>query len=253
MKYIKLSWHAWLLCYLLVAGSVAFAESPASYVEIYTLSARPASSVIPLIKPLLGPGDRITGQNDTLIIKTSATLHQDIKNILARLDKPLPQYLISVKNHSRDSVRHQRILGATQTRDQQHQQQQVRVLDGHKAFISIGLERPISQANISSSGEVAINTDYKAITSGFYVVPKQTSPERVTLYISQQNQRPNRFNQSDIDTFSAQMTLNVRLGEWTRMGGVGHVRNGDQHAILYTTEDDSQRFSQLMVKVEQVQ
>lgn len=65
--------------------------------EIIPLQYRNADEIIPIIQPLISQGGSVTGINNQLIVKTTATNLGEIKQILAEIDKAARRLLITVK------------------------------------------------------------------------------------------------------------------------------------------------------------
>src|SRR5215204_655883 len=74
--------------------------------RIVQLKHRSAAEVIPLIQPLIGPNDALTGTDYRLIIRTSEKNFTEIQKLLAQLDTARRQLRVAVKQtvaQNRDS------------------------------------------------------------------------------------------------------------------------------------------------------
>lgn len=67
--------------------------------EVIPLNHRLSADVIPMIKPLVAPGGTVTGMNDQLIVKTTPTNLQEIKQVLNSVDKTPRRLMITVKQN----------------------------------------------------------------------------------------------------------------------------------------------------------
>lgn len=83
---------SWLFIVMIIASVPASADT-----EIITLNNNTANDILPTVQNLLEPGGKVSAFQGKLIINSSAQNIADIKNILATLDKPAKQLLISVK------------------------------------------------------------------------------------------------------------------------------------------------------------
>lgn len=82
-----------LLVTLLPPFSPAFADR----IEIIELQNRPASELIPILRPMLEPGGAISGTGFQLIVRTSPANLQQLRTAIARLDGTAKQLLITVR------------------------------------------------------------------------------------------------------------------------------------------------------------
>ena len=75
-------------------GSVAFAQMK---IEVIPLDNRSADQLIPILRPLVSEGGTVTGMHNQLIIKTTPQNLEELKQVLATLDKPARRLLITVR------------------------------------------------------------------------------------------------------------------------------------------------------------
>jgi type II secretory pathway component GspD/PulD (secretin) len=94
-----------LLTSLVLALVVYSGTVYAASIETIQLKNRPAEEIIPLIKPMLGPDDSISGQGFQLFIRTSDENLEQIAKMIARLDVAVKQLLISVFQGSERDLR----------------------------------------------------------------------------------------------------------------------------------------------------
>lgn len=83
---------SWFIAIMITLSFTAKADT-----EIITLNSNTANDILPTVQNLLEPGGKVSAFQGKLIINSSAQNIADIKNILATLDKPAKQLLISVK------------------------------------------------------------------------------------------------------------------------------------------------------------
>ena len=83
----------WLLaCCLSLWVGVAVAQQ----MEIIQLRSKTVDEVLPALLPLVEPGGTLTGMNDQLFLKTSARNREEIKRVLAAMDKPSRRLIIRI-------------------------------------------------------------------------------------------------------------------------------------------------------------
>ncbi len=187
--------RAWLLA----AGFLVTTASADLPLEIIQLQARFAEDLIPLLTPLAGPDGVVTGANATLFVRASPARLDDIRRALATLDRPPRSLLIQVRQRQDDTRGGTRVGAAARGQvgtdgrrtagrgtldldaaagsnaDSRDLTQQVRTLDGHRAYISIGQDQPVpyGQVAVGPQGPVLIESSvYQQRTSGFYVIPR---------------------------------------------------------------------------------
>ena len=80
---------------LLMPGQ--YAHTDESELRLIPLKHRSADEVIPILQPLLGPGERITGQDYRLFVRATDRKLTDIERVLREIDTPLHSLLISVR------------------------------------------------------------------------------------------------------------------------------------------------------------
>ena len=84
------------LFFLLLTGYLPPASAQLK-IEVIPLQHRTADQVVPILRPLVGEGGTVTGMNDQLIIKSTPANLEELKKVLASLDKPLRRLMITVR------------------------------------------------------------------------------------------------------------------------------------------------------------
>jgi hypothetical protein len=227
-------------------SSLAAAAVASDYpLTIIDLKHRLPDEVIPTLEPLVGPEGVITGANASLFVRAAPARLADIRAALARIDRRARNLLVevrraSVSERSRAAVGlsvdepigadgRVRVgpghgtgirAGAGQQLESRDLLQQVRVLDGGQAFISVGTERPVGYRDVDLERgvpRVRQGTGYVSAETGFYVRPS-VSGDRVTVLLSS---RSARFGDaSQLDTGAMDTRISGRLGEWIPLGGL---------------------------------
>ena len=238
-----------ILLLLLLSISSAAAEYP---LQIIDLNGRPASDMVPLIKPFLGPDETLVGKDNKLIVRAAPERMREIRRILAEIDRPQRRLMVSVRRGYPKERTGQRFsygsagdngrssgprsgvsMHASQlkyhTRRQHDITQKVQTLEGSPAFITTGRSVPI-QNTAGGRWARGTYTYYKDAVTGFYVVP-HLNGEQVTLAIHQQAETPSHdYPQGDMqfELQSAHTVVRGRLGEWIAIAGVDSSAERDQ-------------------------
>ena len=227
----------------------------ASAQSLYTieLQHRSASSIIPLIEPLLEDKEAVSGQNSLVILKTSQARQKELSKLIQQLDKPVKQLLIEVKSPSTFAshgkkqqtnvvisnrgnskiVHNTRKTTRTRSNDPIHR---IRVLDGHQASISDGKTIPLlsrsirfgpstfdtnaAQGNIAPQGYLeGIELSYHQVASTIYLRPRLHG-NTVTLEITPDYSDLDHETNSGIQTRSSSTTVTIPLNQWSSLSGI---------------------------------
>ena len=89
---------------LLIAGAALADE-----VEVIPLQHRTAEQVIPTLRPLVAPGGAVTGMQSSLIVRSTRANIEEIKRVVAALDRAPRRLLISVRQNASGSADRQSI------------------------------------------------------------------------------------------------------------------------------------------------
>jgi hypothetical protein len=209
---------------LLVAltALLTLAGVSAEEARIIHLKHRPADEIIPLIRPLLGPEDALSGVDYRLIVRTSDRNLKEIERLLSQLDVAQRQLRITVEQRvadDRDTTSHS-VEGEVQIGDKTRIKlpekspndhglvvqkdnlrlradrrttagrneftQTVMVLDGQRASIRIGQSVPhVKEILALGRGQVLIaqGIELQDVTTGFDVLPRVRG-DRVLMEIT---------------------------------------------------------------------
>lgn len=83
------------LC-LLLASLLLVSAVQADSVSVVQLQHRPAAEVVPVIAPMLGPNDAISGEGFKIFVRASAEGQQRVRSLVERLDTPARVLQVSV-------------------------------------------------------------------------------------------------------------------------------------------------------------
>ncbi|MEW6353287.1 MAG: secretin N-terminal domain-containing protein [Pseudomonadota bacterium] len=270
------AWTA-LLCWGLLCAPALGEETRLEVIPLKHLSAEQA---VALLKPLLDEQDALSGMNNQLVVRAAPARLEQIKQALAKFDVAPRRLLISVKqdaeatraqNEQEISARvrgdkAQATLGRAPDesgvevriarRDQRADDarvQQLRVLEGSRAFIEIGQSVPVAESKFEVGGVVphAYNSiTYKDVTTGFAVLARLSGDDGVTLEITPQRNTVNERSGGRIDIQQAHTTVSGRLGEWIDIGGALQERSETGAGLVYSTRDLRDERRRILVKVD---
>ena len=261
-----------LLCLMVLFGGPAAAQQE---LEIIPLRSQTLDQVLPTLLPLLEPGGTLTGMNDQIFLRASARNREEIRRVLATIDRPSRRLIIRV-SQNRDSeassrggeVSGQVVIGDsrrsrvdarlwdTQGARSENSGQMVQTVEGGQAFIQVGrsLPIPMRQATIGPGGAVISETVvFQDIGRGFFATPRLNG-ERVTIDISQQADSASRFGPpGSVSTQNLSTTVSGRLGEWIELGGSSRQVSGNQAGSFGRSTSGGQDARSIWLLVEEVQ
>lgn len=272
-----------LLIYLLPASPVL--ADAAMRMETFKLRNRPATDLLPLVKPFLHPEGAITGQGYKLFIKSTGSNLNQLSQIIAELDVALKRLRISISTdagafkeqqelqvhaHSKtlqssDSPGVQKIIiskGAqhkvttkvysTAERSRQPTAQHVQLLEGQWASINTGYAVPVADRRINSDGTVTETVRYRNVASGFKL-RAHINGDKVYLSVRPKHEELSREGGGNILTQSIETSLSVSLDKWTEIGGTLQQLKKSASGHNYRTQRKQENERRIFIKVELVE
>ncbi len=265
-----------LLALLLTAGA-ALAQD----MQIIDLQYRRADDLIPILQPLLEPGDAITGLDDKLFVRADPSTLARLIAALEVIDQPLRQLVITVGQDSSADVSASRVRGAAtvssgdvsvgvnrppgtgnsvQVDATGHSQRtvtrnvsSVRTLDGTEAYIAVGQQVPFTSTQVTpgwGGPATTRSTTFRDVSTGFYATAR-VNGDMVTLTISPRQQSYDRARGGMINTAGTDSTINARLGEWVELGAVRESGSGADGGLLVWGRRTAQSQYTSWIKVEE--
>ena len=244
---------------------------------------RPAEEIIPIVKPLLAPGDVITGHGYKLFLRAAPTTVDEVRGVVDALDVAAKMLQISVFQGSKRNLEALSVSGSiqiqgdkasigvgggssgnntggsiaiedgnfsasgsadtTESSRQRNPVHRLRVAEGREAFIQTGGEVPY----VNSHGD----TVFKQVASGFYVLPR-INGERVTLDIRPFRNQPRTDGSGIIETQSADTIVSGRVGEWLKIGDVTEYGSQTQRSGTSYSSSNSKRRDRIWIRADLV-
>jgi type II secretory pathway component GspD/PulD (secretin) len=262
----------------LACGRAVYADYP---IEVIELQYRTLEEVIPVIRPLLGANDSVTGMGNNLVLKAPAERIRQVRQLLVQLDRPPQRLLITVGNEGEvarssrgynagadikagdgqvsinspgrpvDSTRARIRLHDNTSRNSGSTNYQVQALEGRPAYISSGVQVPVSGVERYYHDGIPYERrtmQMQQVSSGFYVVPRLQG-DSVTLEILQHDDRLTR-RRDVVSTQSAGTVVRGRLGEWLQLGGIDTTTDSNQGGLGRSVSSRDSELRRISVKVD---
>jgi type II secretory pathway component GspD/PulD (secretin) len=276
---------------LLLIGAAAFLTSItvlSDEARIIQLKHRTAREIIPLIQPMLGPYDALTGTDYRLIIRTPETSFREIERILLQVDVAQRRLQITVEQFAAvdRNQYNQSVSGSERIRDRARivlpdktpnekgvvitkdnlrysatksahaasnkNRQTVMTLDGQRAYIRVGQSVPqVSRIlAISRKGAViAQDVELRDVVSGFEVLPR-ISGEHVRIEITPRLSTLENPGTGLVNFQELTTTVEAKLGEWIDLGSILGNRSEIHRAILESGAINSNEHRIVRLRVE---
>ena len=277
---------------LLLIALMAFlppADASADETRIIQLKHRTARDIIPLIHPLIGPDDALSGIDYRLIIRTSEKNFGEIDRILGQLDVEQRRLQITVEQavaedetfssqslsgHARvndnaritlparppgdrgvvvekDGIRYNAVERSTTARNANVQT--VMTLDGQSAYIRVGQSVAYTAKIVDMSHDRATisqgSVAQRDVATGFVVIP-HVHGDRVRIDLTPRLASLQNPATGLADFQELGTTVDVRLGEWIELGAILGERDKVGRATLNGVATGSGEHRTLRLKIE---
>ncbi len=269
-----------LLAYLSPA-SLVLADA-AMRMETFNLRNRPASDLLPLVKPFLHSEGAITGQGYKLFIKSTGANLEQISQIIADLDVALKRLRISISTDAsafdeQEKLQvhaHSEAIGSsnspgvrkiiinkgaqhkittrvysTAERSQQPAVQHLQLLEGQWASINTGRAIPIADRRLNSDGTVTETIRYRNLSSGFKV-RAHINGDKVYLTLRPKQEQLSQEGGGNIVVQSIETNLTINLGQWAEIGGTQQLQKKSEKGLYYSPRRTQETERRMFIKVE---
>lgn len=280
-----------LVFFLIAIGATARAEER-MILETIPLRHALVQDVVPVLEPLVAPGGAVTGMNDRVIVKTTPANLEEIRRVLAAIDRTPRQLRITVRQDVANSLqaRHDAISASGRAGDVQVRLPgggtgdgaSVRVgdrddharyetlstrsqedssnthfvvgLEGQPAWIQTGESLPVPERNviIGPYGAVAQDSIEYRDANSGFYVVPRISGSHVTLDIAPQLARFDRYGEYTVNSQQADIRVAGRIGEWIHLGGSDENVQRADNVNLTGTRQYGSETRGIWVKVEEV-
>jgi type II secretory pathway component GspD/PulD (secretin) len=277
--------HVLLLAFVAL---LALSAAGADEARVIQLKHRPANEVMPLIRPLLGPDDVLSGMDFRLIIRTSERNLKEVERVLAQVDVVLQRLRITVEQTSAEerAKTSQSVTGEARIGDRARivlpakppengglvvqkdglryqtsrrtsavsnaTTQTVMTMDGQRAWIRVGQSVPHVRKILALSRRQLVlvqDIELQDVTTGFDVLPRVRG-DRVLVEITPRlsSLRNPATGLADFQELST--TVETKLGEWLDLGKILENRGEVHRAILESASTDSGERRTVRLKIE---
>jgi len=277
--------HVLLLAFVAL---LALSAAGADEARVIQLKHRPANEVMPLIRPLLGPDDALSGMDFRLIIRTSDRNLKEVERVLAQVDVARQRLRITVEQAATGdrATTSQSVTGEARIGDKARvtlpakppQQgglvvqkdglrytanrrtatassantQTVMTMDGQRAWIRIGQSVPHVRKILALSRRQLVliqDIELQDVMTGFDVLPR-VHGDRVLVEITPRlsSLRNPATGLADFQELST--TVETKLGEWLDLGEILENRGEVHRAILESASTDSGERRAVRLKIE---
>lgn len=261
-------------------------------VEVISLNHRTVEEVIPVLRPFVGSEGVISGMNNQLIVQTTAARLERIKEIIARIDTPLRQLMITVaqnvtreqleriaaasgkitiSNNNRLTISDERgdrtgrveysrdedtlkVQGQSSTGIAQTADiQRLRILEGSQALIKIGSSIPLPERT------VVRNTNGVTVigSSRYHDVTSgfYVLPRIVGdgVILEISPQRSTLGKEKSIDYQSATTRVKGQLGKWIELGSIQQRQDDKGSQIWSGSKEKASERRGIFLKVEEIE
>jgi len=279
------------LLYILLVLVLAASPLQADSLTTIQLQNRPAEEIIPIIKPMLGTDDVITGRGFKLFLRSSPETLAQVEDMIAMLDTSAKILQISVFQGSDRDLRALDISGNIQIesgdasgsigtnsnksaagisynshnasgsinatsssgRRENNPVQRLRVTEGTAGYIETGEQIPyFSGARWIGSSAAAADIEYRNVTTGFYVLAR-THGDNISLQVSPFRNSLSTARAGNIETLQANTTITGQIGEWLLIGGATEQIKRSQSGIGSYSSTQSRANDGIWIKADLTQ
>jgi len=234
----------------------SFLNSATAYeLEIINLNFRPASEIIPIIKPLLDKKGTVSGEKYVLFITTSAKNLRQLQSVITMLDADLRQLKISIMQESETNMlsygfklsgksasKTTAKIYSNQRSSRNPQQQQIQVTEGQWTSIQTGISVPSLTRVKNANGTVTESIKYQTVSTRLKFQP-QVIGNRVNLKIQ------SSIGNKKGSTQQLNTSVNGKLDEWIALGGIRSAVDNSQRGFVFSTQHNLNSMRQIFVKI----
>jgi len=222
--------------------------------EIINLNHRPASEIIPIIRPLLDKTGSLSGEKYVLFINTSDKNLRQLKSTISMLDADLRQLNISIMQESEATMKRYgfKISGELPQKANANvysnqrtanNLQQIRVTEGQWASIQTGISVPSISRVRNTNGTVTEFIRYQTIVTRLKIRP-QIIGNKVDLKIES-----SIADRTTSKTQRLHTTVEGKLGEWIALGGIQSAVDNSNSGFVFSTQHNANSMRQIFIKI----
>ena len=274
--------HFWILITLFLTCIQLASAASAMITESFSLRHRPAEDLLPLVKPFLHPDGAITGSGYKIILKTTGSNLEQLKEIISELDVKLKTLQISISTDSKVFEKQQQIsvtndsgampgtsspgvqkiivdkgakhkvttrVFSTDTRTNQPAAQHIRLLEGQWAMIRTGKAVPYTERKTNPDGTITETLHYQKRSSGFRV-RAHTNGDIVYLTLRPDIEHASEEGGGQTVYQNIDTSITTYLNKWVEIGGSSIKSESSSQGLSHRTQRQHELERGMFVKVE---
>lgn len=282
--------HKLIIFLVLLLPQFALAEN--MKLEVIPLQHRMVDDVVHIIRPLVAPDGSVTGMNNQLIVKTTASNLAEIKQILNSIDHAPRRLMITVKqnvggnsylredsltgNYASDNVQiktghdhsseglsmsaggknfniRYRTLNSTARADDRNTFK-VQALEGRPAFINQGQSIPVdsSTAYVTKHGVFVNQSTDYHEVRSGFYVLPRLNGDQVTLLAATDLSSVQPDSHHTANVQGVETTVTGRIGQWIELGGIDQGFNHDTRQNFSSSSVRGQELRTVLIKVDEI-
>jgi hypothetical protein len=204
---------------VVLGACLAAGPAAAARLQTYQLAHLDAEEVVAALGPVLGPEARVSRLGDALVVVAEDGDHGRVRALLARLDRPPPEYRIQVlQGVSRLRARALASPGAAVYSAAEPRPSELRVTAGRPARIESGRVLRLYESVYAGLFGFGVTRVERPVTRGFTVLATPRG-ERVELRLAPFRRDPGTPEAGDRRLQEAGTYVVLTPGEWIEIGG----------------------------------
>ncbi|MCG5535395.1 hypothetical protein [Ectothiorhodospira mobilis] len=237
---------------LLAPGLMLPAEAEERPIRVIPLQYRPAEDLLPLLRPLLGPGETLTGEGMRLVARAEPATLAQLEQAVADLDMAAAGLRLSLQwgEADADTEGGRRITTRRDTGIRS-----LRLLEGETALVRGERNLPQGSARlVPVPGGIAVEPHItrQRLQEGFLVTARLLPGERVRLHIRSLRERPDPAGGGRSLSQAVETTVTADLGEWIPLSSLRRETFEEGTRVLRTREPERRHVLDLRVRVERM-
>ncbi len=218
--------------------------------KVIQLNYLQADKVVELIKPLLQPGEKISGTGQTVIVKVNPSTLTAIRDVLHKIDVPPVTFNVAIYQGDPDWLSQQNsndVSYSTQPQSEVQRSQSVQVMNGESALVSTGEQVPIV-TSVGVGFFTGVSYQQHNIQNGLIVQPVLQG-SKVRISVSRVRQQANVEGGQQFDNQQVDTTIMAPLNKWVPLGTAEGTQNADSNSTSYSAGRPFSLNSALYIKV----
>lgn len=232
---------------LLLPTSQLLARDPHAEVAVLPLQNRPAVEVLPELQALFADSATLRADGFRLLVRADARTLEQIREVLAELDHPSRDFILSVRRSSErprqetgTGIDIETGPGGTQARGtarrwttarQDDQTQQIRLRDGTDAVILVGETEAHGFRVFAGRPGFGMEPVFRDTARGFRVQPHAQPDGSIRVDIFQLHEQPASTTMGRVERQSLESSITIEPGAWHDLAGVNRTLDHEERGL----------------------